>query len=113
MLRKYYNCNNSVTNVQSGSKSAIVKSGDQKVHTKNWKATIMSIIAIHTTHNPRVCACELEAGTERYKTSWALLYAQASWEIIFRCLTSKKSIDKNIILQYNIIVQKNRVLKRR
>ena len=32
MLRKYYNCNNSVTNVESGSRSAIVKSGDQIRH---------------------------------------------------------------------------------
>ena len=36
MLRKYYNCNNFVTNVESGSKFAIVKSGDQKHHYQNW-----------------------------------------------------------------------------
>lgn len=36
MLRKYYNCNNSVTNVESGSRSTIVKSGDQKHHYQNW-----------------------------------------------------------------------------
>lgn len=36
MLRKYYDCNNSVTNVESGSKSAIVRFGDQFTHCRNW-----------------------------------------------------------------------------
>lgn len=79
MLQKYYDCNNSVTNVKFGPKSAIVKSGGQKVHVKKWKETvIMSTITIYTAHGPRVCACELGAGIERHGTSWALLYVQVS-----------------------------------
>ena len=35
MLRKYYDCNNSVTNVEPGSRSAIVRNGHQILHCQN------------------------------------------------------------------------------
>lgn len=37
MLRKYYDCNNSVTNVESGSRSAIVRNGHQILHCQKWR----------------------------------------------------------------------------
>ena len=63
MLQNCYNRNTSVTNGDSGSKSAIAKSGDQIVHPKNWKENFtMETITINTVYGPRVCACELGAG---------------------------------------------------
>ena len=65
MLQNCYNRNTFVTNGESGSKSAIVESGDQIVHTKNWKENITMTTTIMTTHGPRVCVCELGAGRSK------------------------------------------------
>lgn len=65
MLQKYYNRNNSVTNGESGSKSAIVKSGHQIIHAKNWKGVTMKSITMKsiTTGTTRALVDKLQAGS--------------------------------------------------
>ena len=65
MLQNCYNRNTFVTNGESGSKSAIVKSGSQKAHAKNWKENTAMTTTIMTAHGPRVCVCELGAGQSK------------------------------------------------
>lgn len=65
MLQNYYNRNTFVTNGESGFKTYIVGSGDQIVHSKNWKEDTTMTITIMTAHGPRVCVCELGAGRSK------------------------------------------------
>lgn len=63
MLQKCYDCNNSVTNGENGSKYAIVGSGDQNIQAKNWKEDTNMAITTTTVLNTYIRADELEAGS--------------------------------------------------
>ena len=64
MLQKCYNRNNSVTNGENGSKSAIARSGHQNVHAKNWKeGTNMITTTTTTVLDTYTRADKLEAGS--------------------------------------------------
>lgn len=66
MLQECYNRNNFVTNVESGSRCDNVRSGHQNVHPRNWKEdATMNTTTIYTVADPRVCVCELGAGSSK------------------------------------------------
>ena len=67
MLRKYYDCNNSVTNVESGSKSAIVRNDHQILHCQNvefaaLRAPLRPSRGYYTRRQAGKAGHELEAG---------------------------------------------------
>lgn len=72
MLRKYYDCNNSVTNVESGSRSAIVRNGHQILHRKKWQGLPHSRALLRPSRGYYTRGQAGKAGHELEAESWEL-----------------------------------------